>query len=135
MNRQCFYTLMAIVAFVPLTSCSKGQEFRIVVTVLDAIDGKPIAGAVVILDNHGIEDRKLDTSYGSPHDQVTNDAGYFAYEFYVSPYPSDAPRWYLKVSKTGYETAAIDIKPSPQPPHSRSVIDISQRVELMRKVE
>jgi hypothetical protein len=132
MRHRCRTVLLSVAAVVLLTSCSTSQAFHLLVTVLTA-DGTPVAGAKVLLDTQGVEERKLDPEYGWPHDGATDAQGRFAHDFSVSPYPSDDPRWYLKVSKDGFETVVIDIKPDPQPEKSRERIELTRTVELRPK--
>jgi hypothetical protein len=118
-----------------LTGCSTVQRFNVLVTVLNKADGTPVSGAKVILDDLGVEERKLDHDYGGwPEDDKTDANGQTAWDdFLVSPYPSYHPHWYLKVSKEGFEPVVIDIKPSPQPPRTNATIPLNVTVKMRPK--
>ena len=45
----------------------------------------------------------------------TDEEGRLTDDFLISPYPSDAPHWYLKLVKEGFDPVVIDIKPASQP--------------------
>jgi hypothetical protein len=122
-------------AAVLLTGCSTAQTFQLLLTVLNKADGKPVPEVKVTLDTLGVEERKLDENYGWPHDAKTDVSGKFAYDYLVSPYPSEAPHWYLKVSKEGFEPVVIDIKPSPQPEKTDARIPLNLTVEIQPEAE
>lgn len=107
---------LAVAAVVLLTGCSTANHFRLLLTVKDANTGEPVEGVTGVIDDTlSAEERKNEPDFGFPLVIGTNADGQLTYEFMVSPYPSDAPHWYLKLKKEGYEPAVIDIKPNPQP--------------------
>jgi hypothetical protein len=136
--------LLTITCILLLTGCSTIQHFDLVVTVLNKGDGSPVSGAKVKIDTSGNEKNKEDYTYGRwSFNDKTDEDGKVAYEgegfddFWVSPYPSDLPHWYLKVSKEGFESLLIDIKPSPQPPRTASDkrLPLHVTVEMRPKVD
>ncbi len=83
-----------------------------------------------------MEATKSDLDSPWPHDGKTDKAGLFIHDYLISPYPSDKPHWYLKVSKDGFEPVVIDIKLMPQPAKSKDgPIPLPVTVELKPKAE
>jgi hypothetical protein len=106
---------LAVAAVVLLTGCSTANHFRLLLTVKNADTGEPLEGVTGVLTTSPSEERKNELDYGFPLVVGTNADGQLTHEFMVSPYPSDAPHWYLKLKKEGYDPVIIDIKPNPQP--------------------
>jgi hypothetical protein len=111
---------LAIVTVVLLTGCSTANYFRLLLTVKDGDTGKPVEGVTGIIDyTTNAEEQKNDLTIGLSSTGSTNADGQLTHDFMVSPYPSNAPHWYLKLKKEGYEPAVIDIKPNPEPERKR----------------
>ena len=131
--RHLYRTLFLVfTAVVLLTGCSTSHTFQLLLLVRNKADGTPLSGVNLNLStNWGNEEHKLDTIYGEWNPSPTTDAaGRFTRNFMVSPYPSDHPHWYLKLTKEGFEPMAVDIKPSPQPRKHDGITPLNVEVEM-----
>jgi hypothetical protein len=125
-------TALFAVSLLMLTGCSTAHYFILHLTVTDADSGKPLSGVATNLDTRGDEERKMDHEYGYPTD-VTGPDGQMTREFMISPYPSDAAHWYLKLKMDGYEMEVIEIKPAEQPKtKEKTPLDVSVRLRPTR---
>ena len=65
---------------------------------------------------------------------MTDNDGTLSRDFLVSPYPDDHNHWYLKLQKEGFETEAVNIKPSPLPKNSsKSPLTVEVRMKPLSK--
>jgi hypothetical protein len=128
-SRRSLLLILSAVVFLP--GCSTLQLFQLLLEVRNE-NGKPLPGVSIKLDTLGNEERKLDVEYGI-QSGITDEEGRITLDFMVSPYSSDSPHWYLKLTKEGFETAVIDIKPYPQPVKVQERIPLNVMVEMKLK--
>lgn len=109
--------------------CTKGYNFEVMGTVRSAVDGRPIPGVSLTVNDYGQKDRPdLDRAATR-----TDDAGAFTTQtFFVSmdAFNEGRPTWYLKVEKEGYLPECVEIKPKRAPEQLGSTSTIVPLVYL-----
>jgi hypothetical protein len=126
-------TSLVIAAVVLLTGCSWSQVFQLNLTVVDKTDGTPIPSALVVVDTSLTNEERRNDPVTTETGFQTDKAGRLEYDFSISGYTpthSGADRWYLKVSREGYEPVVIDIKPQPPPERREGKIPLTVKVEM-----
>ena len=126
-------TSLVIAAVVLLTGCSWSQVFQLSLTVVDKTDGTPIPSALVVVDTSLTNEERRNDPVTTETGFQTDKAGRLEYDFSISGYTpahSGADRWYLKVSKEGYEPVVIDVKPKPPPERREGKIPLTVKVEM-----
>ena len=102
---------LAFAAVTLLTGCSWSCTFNLLLTVINADDGKPVPGVTVVLDTYSLaEDRKQDLDAGGQIGS-TDGQGQLTHEFSISGYTSSEGPWFLKLRKEGFEPVVKDISP------------------------
>ncbi len=130
MRRLCTLGLV-LAAVVPLAGCGKkeGQDFQLSLVVHNLADGQPLPGVTVLLDTAGSEESRAHPDQGVAVG-TTDAEGRLTHQFRVSPYPSDSPHWWLKLSKEGYTPVVRDIRPKEPPGKQDAAFPIALTVGM-----
>jgi hypothetical protein len=126
-------TALVVAAVALLAGCSWSQVFRLSLTVVDKADGTPIPGAQVVVDTSVTNEERKSDPVPPDAGLQADGAGRLEHDFSISGYTptsSGGDRWYLKVSKEGYEPVVTDIKPNPPPDRREGKIPLAVRVEM-----
>jgi hypothetical protein len=111
--------------------CSRVYQFDLEVTVTSDADGSPIEGATIHRNMWG---EKPDPK--TPETVIVTDAAGRAGEQLSVPasaFSSGKPTWYLRVSKEGFRTEAVEFKPTKLPADGSARLEVPIKLVPLKK--
>jgi hypothetical protein len=113
---------IALVILFGAGGCGRVYRFDLEVIVTNDTDGSPVAGATIHRNMWG---EKTDPK--TPETVIVTDASGRAGEQFSVPdsaFSSGKPTWYLRVSKEGFRTEAVEFKPTKLPADGSARLEV-----------